>query len=52
MWGKNEAIVRYETSVRDMHKLVVYQTEVDAQQAAHYEMCIYEMKEKNKKVES
>ena len=38
-----------ETSNRNMHKSVVYETGVDAQLAAHYETCIREMKKKRKR---
>jgi len=38
-----------EAGVGNMHKSVVYQTGVNAQQAAHYETCIQEMKRKRKR---
>ena len=38
-----------EASIRNMCKSVVYQTGVNAQQAAHCETCIQEMKRKRKK---
>jgi len=38
-----------EASNRNMRKLVVYKTGVDAQLAAHYETCIQEMKKEKKK---